>query len=461
MELRPGYRQTEVGVFPTEWEIDPLAQHAAFRTGPFGSALHKSDYTSDGIPVVNPTHIVDGKIEPTRTMTITDHAAKNLSEFRMKAGEIVIGRRGDMGRCAVVLDHQSGWLCGTGSMIIRPLNTDAEFLQRVLSSPRAIAAIEDSSAGTTMVNLNQGTLSGLKIQFPPLAEQRAIAAALSDVDALLDGLERLIAKKRDLKQAAMQQLLTGQNRLPGFHEEWEVSTVGREFEIQLGKMLDAEKNLGVPKPFIGNRAVQWGGIEVSDLQTVPMSRSDIDRFRLKRGDLLVCEGGEVGRAAIWDAPIEECYYQKALHRLRPIRGFDPRLMAALLRLWSDRGFFSNYVTQTSIAHLPREKFLKMPLLVLSTAEQTAIAAVLSDMDAELSALEARRDKTRALKQGMMQELLTGRIRLVSESSNVVPVDFATIPKHAPSDSKPHNWQFNEAVVVAMLVKQFGSEQYPL
>jgi type I restriction enzyme S subunit len=108
-------------------------------------------------------HIVDGRIEPTRTMTITEHAAKCLSDFRMKAGEIVIARRGEMGRCAVVREHQAGWLCGTGSMIVRPLNTDADFLQRVLSSPRAISAIEDASAGTTMVNLNQGTLAGLSL----------------------------------------------------------------------------------------------------------------------------------------------------------------------------------------------------------------------------------------------------------------------------------------------------------
>ena len=105
-------------------------------------------------------------------------------------------------------------------MIIRcEKGADANFLQRVLSSPRAIAAIEDTSVGTTIINLNQGTLIGLTIQFPPEAEQRAIATALSDVDALLGGLERLIAKKRDLKQAAMQQLLTGQTRLPGFRGE--------------------------------------------------------------------------------------------------------------------------------------------------------------------------------------------------------------------------------------------------
>src|SRR5436309_15096841 len=97
-------------------------------------------------------------------------------------------------------------------------------------------------------------------------------------------------------------------------EEWEVSTVGQEFEVKLGKMLDAEKNVGVPKPYLGNKAVQWDRIDIRNLPTVPMSPADIEKFRLRKGDLLVCEGGEVGRAAIWDAPIEECYYQKALHR---------------------------------------------------------------------------------------------------------------------------------------------------
>jgi len=127
MEVKPGYKQTEVGVIPEEWDVQPLGKRAAFRTGPFGSALHKSDYTSNGIPVVNPMHIIEGKIEPSRSMTITEQAARNLSDFRMKPSEIVIGRRGDMGRCAVVQEHQSGWLCGTGSMIIRAQATDSGF----------------------------------------------------------------------------------------------------------------------------------------------------------------------------------------------------------------------------------------------------------------------------------------------------------------------------------------------
>lgn len=206
MEVRPGYRQTDIGVIPRDWEVKPLGECASFRTGPFGSALHKSDYVDGGVPVVNPMHINDGRIEPTRAMSITESAAKALADFRLKPGEVVIGRRGDMGRCAVVQREQDGWLCGTGSMIVRGRGIDERFLQRVLSSPRAIASIEEASVGSTMVNLNQDTLARLKIQFPPITEQKAIAAALSDVDALLTGLDRLIAKKRDLKQAAMQQL---------------------------------------------------------------------------------------------------------------------------------------------------------------------------------------------------------------------------------------------------------------
>ncbi len=194
-------------------------------------------------------------------------------------------------------------------------------------------------------------------------------------------------------------------------EEWELSSVGREYEIKLGKMLDAEKNVGVAKPYLGNRAVQWDRIDISDLPTVPMSRSDLEKFRLHKGDLLVCEGGEVGRAAIWEAPLQECYYQKAIHRLRSLRGFDSRLMAAFLRRYSDSGLLSNYVTQTSIAHLPREKFMEVPLPVPPPPEQRAIATALSDVDALLAGLDRLIAKKRDLKQAAMQQLLTGQTRL--------------------------------------------------
>ena len=194
-------------------------------------------------------------------------------------------------------------------------------------------------------------------------------------------------------------------------EDWDVSTVGQQFSVQLGKMLDAKRNVGVAKPYLGNRAVQWNRIDIAGLSSVPLSPADLLRFRLEKGDLLACEGGEVGRAAIWDALVDECYYQKALHRLRPLKDFDPRLMVAILHRWADRGMLANYVTQTSIAHLPRDKFIEVPIPLPPVAEQHAIAAALSDVDALLNRIDRLIAKKRDLKQAAMQQLLTGQTRL--------------------------------------------------
>jgi type I restriction enzyme S subunit len=195
-------------------------------------------------------------------------------------------------------------------------------------------------------------------------------------------------------------------------EDWEVATVGAEFSIQLGKMLDSEKNVGVPKPFLGNRAVQWGRIDLSDIGVIKLTPSDLQRFRLRDGDLLVCEGGEIGRAAIWRQPIEECYYQKALHRLRPKRGYNVALMLNILQRLASTGSLLNFVTQTSIAHLPKDKFERVPIPIPPTkAEREAIAEALSVADALIESLEQLLAKKRHLKQGVMQELLTGKKRL--------------------------------------------------
>ena len=194
-------------------------------------------------------------------------------------------------------------------------------------------------------------------------------------------------------------------------EDWHVSTVGQEFDIQLGKMLDSENNIGLLKPYLGNKSVQWGFIDITDLPLMAMSRSDLERYRLKFGDLLVCEGGNVGRAAIWDSKLDECYYQKALHRLRPINGFNTRLMLEMLRFWSDHDLLSNYVTKTSIAHLTREKFELVPMAIPLKSEQRAIATALSDMDALISGLDQLITKKRDIKQAAMQQLLTGKQRL--------------------------------------------------
>lgn len=398
--MKAGYKQTEVGVIPEDWEVTSLGEHATFRTGPFGSALHKSDYVRDGVPVVNPMHIVDGEIVPTASMTITDSAAHSLSEFRLRQGEIVIGRRGDMGRCAVVQPHQAGWLCGTGSMIVRPTGFDPQFLQRVLSSDAVISAIVNSSVGTTMVNLNQGSLSSLQVQYPPLAEQSAIATALSDVDALLAAQDALIAKKRAIKQGAMQELLTGKRRLPGFSGEWEVKTVAELEKLRLVKL---SRGKVISKKDIDSTP---GGF--------PIYSSSIhnDGMFGCYGDFMFDE-----ELITWSVDGGGNFFYRRKHKfsVTNVCGFmridNSRinyqfLAAQLQNLHRQKNF--DYQSKAHPSVVRKEYAVQIPELI----EQTAIAAALSDIDTELTALQAQRAKTAQLKQGMMQALLTGRIRLV-------------------------------------------------
>ena len=298
-----------------------------------------------------------------------------------------------MGRCAVVQGSQIGWLCGTGSLIIRSVGSDPNFLQRVLSSAKVVSAIEDTSVGSTMINLNQSTLGGLSIQFPPLPEQGVIAAALSDVDALLAKLDQLIAKKRDIKQATMQQLLTGKKRLSGFSGVWEVKRLGEIAQLY--------------------QPVTISQADLKDDGYIVYGANGIigryDKYNHETWQTSIpCRGSTCGTVSktvekVWitgNAMVINCDANKDIDKL------------FLFHLLSGQDF-SVCITGSGQPQIVRSPLFEYSLKLPPTLdEQTAIATVLSDMDAEIAALEARRDKTRDLKQGMMQELLTGRIRLV-------------------------------------------------
>lgn len=157
------------------------------RTGPFGSALHKHEYVDGGIPLINPMHINGGRLTPSSNMTVSEFKAQELGDFRLAVDDVVIARRGVMGRCAVVRDGEADWIIGTGSMAVTPGPAlDAEYLQLFLSSRDVVRALEDNAVGTTMVNLNQGVLLGLEIFLPDLAVQKLIVAKVTATFAEID-----------------------------------------------------------------------------------------------------------------------------------------------------------------------------------------------------------------------------------------------------------------------------------
>jgi type I restriction enzyme, S subunit len=237
---------------------------------------------------------------------------------------------------------------------------------------------------------------------------------LSDVDALLGGLERLIAKKRDLKQAAMQQLLTGQTRLPGFHGEWEVKRLKTIVQIPVtdGPHLTPEFfDDGIP--FLSVNNLVGNKIDITDLRFI--SRQDHELFSRKckprQNDILLGKAASVGKVAIVELDFEFNIWSP-IALIRTSENNNARYVYYQLQsadLISQITLLTNSSSQGNIGMGDIEKLtLSLPTL----PEQIAIAAVLSDMDAELAALEQRRGKTRAIKQAMMQELLTGRTRLV-------------------------------------------------
>lgn len=318
-----------------------------------------------------------------------------------------------MGRCAVVRESQVGWLCGTGSLIIRCIgDVDVAFLQRVLTSERIVCLIEGSSVGSTMVNLNQAALARLPIQCPPLPEQRAITEALSDVDGLLGALEALIAKKRAIKQAAMQQLLTGKTRLPGFNGEWEVKRLGDLADIHSG----ATPSTQVPGNWDGD--IPW--CTPTDITGTPGKYLTSTERRitrqgfascaaslLPRGALLLCSRATVGELKIATTPIcTNQGFKSLVCKQGTSNEFLYYLLLTLKPALIERSSGSTFL------EIGTRDVASLQALVPTKEEQTAIATVLSDIDAEIAALEARRDKARAIKQGLMQQLLTGRVRLV-------------------------------------------------
>lgn len=435
MGLKPGYKQTEVGVIPEDWLVTKLGHHVTFKTGPFGSALHKSDYVHDGVPVINPMQIIEGKIVPTESMAISDQVARKLTEFRLSAGDIVIGRRGEMGRCAFVDKEQQGWLCGTGSMIIRASNLiDARFLQRILSSFHVVATLENSSVGSTMINLNQGVLGRLVIALPPSkAEQEVIAEALSDADALIESLEQLIAKKRDIKQGAMHELLAGKRRLGEFaslttrYKRTDVGEIPKDWDtpeltdilksMQLGgNYKNSERETSWPLIKMGN--LGRGNIKFDKLEFIDSTQIPSERDRLGTDDVLLNTRNTldlVGKVAIWRDELPEAYFNSNILRMKfdERRVSSYRFMNYILNTSSSlRALRGIAIGTTSVAAIYGRDLVKVKIPLPTKAEQESIAEALSDMDSLIESLQTKLTKARAIKQGMMSELLTGKTRLV-------------------------------------------------
>ena len=420
MEVKPGYKQTEVGMVPEEWDVRRLDQ----LTSEIGDGIHSTpEYVkSSDFYFINGNNLVDGAIQIGDTTMCVSEAEWRRLRKDLRGQSLLISINGTIGNLAYYRGEQV--VLGKSAAYLNiAFDINKEYIFYSLSTSSTGKYFEGELTGTTIRNLSLQSLRNTPIPIPrEPSEQRAIAGALGDVDALLGALEELIVKKRDLKHAAMQQLLTGKTRLPGFHGEWVVKTL---FDLAGGKKDLFDDGDWIEAEFLsedGVRLVQTGnigeGVFVEKEEKKFVSEATFQKLRCKEireGDVLICRLAEpAGRACI--LPRLDSY--KAITAV-DVTIFRPLPACAnsryLVQLFSTEKWFQTVNERcggSTRTRISRSELGKIGIAIPPLPEQTAIAGVLTDMDAEIEALEQRLAKTRALKQGMMQELLTGRVRLI-------------------------------------------------
>ena len=403
MEVKPGYKQTEVGVIPEDWEAKSLG--SVLGKGRLGGNYANQDAEAE-LPLMKMGNLARGYFDLRKVQFITP-SVRPESVHRLVYGDVLFNTRNTLdlvGKVAIWRDELP--VAYYNSNLMR-LEFDPEqvcsneYANYSLNTEGAVSRLRALATGTTSVAaIYTRDLMKLQVLVPPPPEQRAIAAALSDVDALLGGLDRLVAKKRDLKQAAMQQLLTGQTQLPGFHGEWEVKRLGDVAEIVMGQSPSSSNynSTGHGLPLI------QGNADISRRKAIKRFFTTQVTKRGKAGDILMSVRAPVGEVS---RTLFDVCLGRGVCAIRFPNDFLYHCLILLESSWAkhSKGSTFDSVNSTDV----RAVEISLPA---DSSEQVAIAAVLSDMDAELSALEARRDKTRALMQAMMQELLTGRTRLI-------------------------------------------------
>ena len=386
------YKRTEVGLIPEEWTSERLGNLFTFKNG-----LNKAKrFFGVGTPIVNYMDVFAYPgLRNTNIQGRVSLTADEIENFQVRRGDVFFTRTSEtldeIGMTSVMLDDPRNTVFSGFVLRARPIDgrLDDAYKQYCFSGNAVRQQIVSAGTYTTRALTNGRSLSAVYIALPPLPEQRAIAVALGDVDALLDGLDRLIAKKRDLKEAAMHQLLTGRTRLPGFDGEWEVKRLGDMLTICHGKN---QSDVNVPD---GPYPILASGGQIG-LASRPL---------YDKPSVLIGRKGTINQPQYMATPfwtVDTLFYSE-MKNGNCAKFFYYRFC---LIHWMQ------FNEASGVPSLNARTIENIEIACPERTEQAAVATVLSDMDSEIAALEARRDKTRDLKQAMMQELLTGRTRLV-------------------------------------------------
>lgn len=438
MELNSSFKLTEAGVIPIDWDCYTVGQLVVEGVlckpldGNHGDIHPKSgDFVSFGIPFVMANNVQNGRVDLANCVFLRKEQADSLLKGFSRPGDVLLTHKATIGNTAVVCEIPFEYVMLTPQVTYyRVANKaflsniylrhyfDTNFFQRVL---RTLAG------GGTRAYIGITAQQQLPVVLPPTKdEQEAIAGALSDADALIESVEQLLAKKRQIKQGVMDELLTGRRRLPGFTDTWQEKTLTDLFNFSGGHTASRDQ-LGSD----GYCYLHYGDIHTSsktfvdiqaEFQDIPKLNISLKKVTatslLDDGDVVFVDASEddegTSKHVVVSNP-QKIPFISGLHTIvakSKTAELEHRYKRFCFQTPSVKAQFRFFAVGTKVSGISKSNIAKITLPVPSFDEQAAIAAILSDMDAEVAIVDAKLTKARQIKQGMMQELLTGRIRLV-------------------------------------------------
>lgn len=413
--VKPGYKQTEIGVIPEDWEIKYLSDFGKVQSGGTPSTTIPK-YWDGNIAWCTPSDITSTstKYIHATERTITEAGLKNSSAMVMPAGSILLCTRATIGELkinSIPMATNQGF-----KNITVDDNGNAEFFYYLLQTKKN--SMLELAIGSTFLEISKTALCKIPLQIPTHTEQNKIAECLSDIDDLIVFLEKQIAKKKAIKQGAMQELLTGKKRLPGFSGEWETRTL-REISSEMvdgpfGSDLKTEHYTTERQV----RIIQLSNIgesgwsDVNTKYTTFNHSAELYRCVVQPGAVLIAKMMPAGRAIICPNSEKGYILGSDVIKLVPNKSVDSRYLVYATKSQFYLDQIADDTQGSTRARTSVSKLRKTSIPFPTKAEQTAIADVFTEMDMEITALEQKSAKYRQIKQGMMQQLLTGKIRIV-------------------------------------------------
>ncbi len=399
------------------WRRSTLGEIACWGSGGTPQAGNPTFYGGD-IPWAVIGDLNDGLVTHTAA-SITEHGLQQSSAKLVPVGAVMVAMYGSIGKLGI-----AGAQMATNQAIASAIPhdwVDPDFLFYYLLSQRQ--SLDAAGKGATQRNIGQAVLKAWPIRYPELSEQRRIVALLEEHLSALDDASRSLKSVRERSEALWISALRRAQETAQKHGA--LSSIGQLADTSLGKMLDAKRQVGELTPYLRNINVRWGRFDLDDLQTTPLTDADRNRLVLEEGDLLVCEGGEPGRCAVWRQPESGIAFQKALHRVRIAEGqrMTPEFLAAMIEEGIRAGRWERFFTGTTIKHLPQQQLRRLEVPVPPMQLQEGLVAQLAEQREALDRLREQVAMTERREQSLRQAVLaaafSGRVTGHGSDTDVI------------------------------------------